>query len=123
MLAMCVAGTACATSSTMTGPPISRKRVTDTLAMIKRAEEHDGARDERATELRAFSWKEYDDAKKAAADGDNTRASTGLARAEIDAELAVALSDKFIAVAQAADLEARVKAAKVGPPPGKAPGK
>jgi hypothetical protein len=102
------------TSSSGAIGAISQKRVTDILAVLKAAEAHDGARDARATELRALAWKQYDEAKRYAAEGNNGKASSLLARVEADAALAVARAERFVAEEQAAALAARVEAAKAG---------
>ncbi len=90
------------------GPPVSRRRVTNTLDMMKRAEGADGASDPRATDLRKRAWKEYDDAKAYAADGDNGHASTALARALADATLALALAEKRQLEQQIAQMDTRI---------------
>ncbi len=104
------------------GPAISRKRVTATLELMKRAEAADGAADPHAKDLRKLAWTEYDDAKTFAAAGDNDRASSMLARTEADAALAVLLAEKFVLVQQTAETVARVDELKRKPPGGQAGG-
>ncbi len=118
LLAAACAAAGCETMSGSSGVPVTRRQVTDALDSIKRAEAHDGARDPRATELRTAAWKEYDEAKQYAADGNNAHANSMLARAQADADLAEKLAEKFILVNQLAEATERLKVAKTGRTPG-----